>query len=147
MACDLEILREVPLFALLDDDELAVLAEQVGLEQFRPRQRIYRMNDPAGHAYVVVSGAVQVTTIDDDHQDVLVAQPDRRVLRLSSFEQTPHQTNAVATDDTTCLRSTVRHLRCFSRSPCEDGHADRARPADSQYQRLVRVRASRNPNG
>ncbi len=35
MACDLQILREVPLFALLDDDELAVLAEQVELEQFR----------------------------------------------------------------------------------------------------------------
>ena len=29
MACDLEILRHVPPFALLDDEELAVLAEQV----------------------------------------------------------------------------------------------------------------------
>ena len=47
MPCDLEIIREVPLFALLDDEELAVLAEQVEIAQFAPRQRIYRINDPA----------------------------------------------------------------------------------------------------
>ena len=35
MACDLEILRHVPLFALLDDEELAVLAEQVELQNFK----------------------------------------------------------------------------------------------------------------
>jgi len=40
MACDPQILREVPLFALFDIDELAVLAEQVEVAQFAPRQRI-----------------------------------------------------------------------------------------------------------
>ena len=34
MACDPEVLRKVPLFALLDDDETAVLAGQVELKQF-----------------------------------------------------------------------------------------------------------------
>jgi CRP/FNR family cyclic AMP-dependent transcriptional regulator len=96
MACDLEILRHVPLFALLDDEELAVLAEQVELQNFKARQRIYRLNDPAGYAYVVVSGAVQVTTIDDDHQDVVVAEPGIGEFFgfASMLEQTPHQTNA-----------------------------------------------------
>ena len=46
MACDAQILRQVPLFALFDDDELAVLAGQVGVETFRPRQRIYKIGDP-----------------------------------------------------------------------------------------------------
>ena len=32
MACDPGTLRQVPLFALLDDDELAVLASQVELK-------------------------------------------------------------------------------------------------------------------
>ena len=31
MGCDPETLRQVPLFALLDDDEIAVLASQVEL--------------------------------------------------------------------------------------------------------------------
>src|SRR4029079_2746145 len=93
-------------FALFDQDELAALAEQVEIEQFRPRQRIYRLGDPAGHAYVVISGTVTVTTVDDDHQDVMVAAPASVEFFgfASMLEQTPHQTNAIAVDETTCLR-------------------------------------------
>src|SRR5215510_8003524 len=75
MPCEIANLREVPLFALLDDDELKVLASQVELRIFAPRQRIYKIGDPAGHAYVLLSGAVQVTTIDEDHQDVVFDEP------------------------------------------------------------------------
>ena len=50
MACDPGILREVPLFALLDEEELAVLAAQVDLTRFTARQRIYRIGDPGGRA-------------------------------------------------------------------------------------------------
>ena len=71
MACDPQELRHVPLFALLDDEEAAVLASQVELRRFAPRQRIYKMGDPANQAYVVMSGTVQVTTVDEDHQEVL----------------------------------------------------------------------------
>ena len=46
MACDQETLRNVPLFALLDDDERAVLAAQVDVTRFVPRQRIYKIGDP-----------------------------------------------------------------------------------------------------
>ncbi len=56
MPCDPEILRQVPLFALLDDEEAAVLAGQVEIKQFAARQRIYKMGDPGGRAYVVVLG-------------------------------------------------------------------------------------------
>src|SRR5262249_44721025 len=75
MACEPTILRDVPLFALLDDDELRVLAAQVELKTFAARQRIYKIGDPAGQAYVLISGQVQVTTIDEDHQDVVFDQP------------------------------------------------------------------------
>ena len=34
MACNPETLRQVPLFALLDDEEIAVLASQVELMKF-----------------------------------------------------------------------------------------------------------------
>ena len=36
MSCGPEVLKGVPLFALLDDDETAVLAAQVELKNFRP---------------------------------------------------------------------------------------------------------------
>src|ERR1700733_6216956 len=75
MPCDPAELKHVPLFALLDDDEVAVLAAQVDLKAFAPRQRIYKIGDPGMHAYILLSGGVQVTTVDDDHQEVVVDVP------------------------------------------------------------------------
>ena len=76
MPCDPDVLKAVPLFALLDDDELGVLAHQVELKRYLPRQRIYKMNDPGGQAYVMVSGKVRLTTVDEDQQDVVMSEPE-----------------------------------------------------------------------
>ena len=75
MACNPATLKQIPLFALLDDDELGVLAAQVEFKQFAARQRIYKMGEPGHHAYVMMSGQVRVTTVDEDHQEVLVDDP------------------------------------------------------------------------
>jgi len=150
MACDLEIIREVPLFALLDDEELAVLAEQVDLEQFAPRQRIYRINDPADRAYVMISGAVQVTTIDEDHQDVVVDEPRRGEFFgfASMLDQTPHQTNAVALEATTCVKVDRNDILALLQKKPHAG-MDLLTVIGRQIhaaQQLVRNRATRNPN-
>ena len=68
-------LRHVPLFSLLDDDELAVLAQQVELREFAARQRIYKAGDPGKSGFVVMSGAVRVTLIDEDGQEVVFSEP------------------------------------------------------------------------
>src|SRR5713101_3863554 len=105
MACNPEALKQVPLFALLDEDETAVLASQVELRKFVPRQRIYKMGDPGGRAYVMVSGTVRVTTVDQDHQEVVVDEPANGEFFgfASMLEQTPHQTSAIALTETECL--------------------------------------------
>ena len=105
MACSPEILKNVPLFALLDEEETAVLAGQVELKRFAPRQRIYKINDPGGQAYVMVSGIVRITTVDEDHQDVIVDEPAAGEFFgfASMLDQTPHQTNAIALEETVCL--------------------------------------------
>src|SRR5215469_11422495 len=105
MACDKEELRHVPLFALLDDDEAAVLATQVELKRYAPRQRIYKMGDPGKNAYVVMSGTVMVTTVDEDNQEIIVDTPGHGEFFgfASMLEQTPHQTTAVANEETSCL--------------------------------------------
>src|SRR5271166_3705523 len=105
MACNPDVLKHVPLFALLDEDETAVLAGQVQLKSFAPRQRIYKMGDPGGQAYVMVSGKVRVTTVDEDQQEVVVDEPAHGEFFgfASMLEQTPHQTGATSIDDTECL--------------------------------------------
>src|ERR1700751_4286688 len=150
MSCTPEALKQVPLFALLDDDEAAILAGQVELRRFSPRQRVYKIGDPGDKAYILVSGAVQVTTVDEDHQEVIVYQPPSGIFFgfAPRLKQTPHQTNAIATEDTVAIevdRSDI--LILLQRKP----HAgmDMLTVLGRQFhasQQLVRLRASRNPN-
>ena len=150
MGCDIEILRDVPLFALLDDDELAVLAEQVEIDQFAPRQRIYRIGEPGERAYVLISGAVDVTTIDEDHQDVVIDRPGPGEYCgiASRLQQAPHQTNAVAIEASTCLRIDRDDIYTLLQKKPHAG-MDMLAVLGRQFhnaQRLVRERAFRNPN-
>src|SRR5438445_8456753 len=105
MACNPEILRQVPIFALLNDEETAVLASQVEGKNFAARQRIYKIGEPGERAYVLVSGSVRVTTVDEDHQEVVVDQPSPGEFFgfASMLEQTPHQTTATAQEESVCI--------------------------------------------
>jgi CRP/FNR family cyclic AMP-dependent transcriptional regulator len=150
MACSSEELRHVPLFALLDDEELAVLAAQVELKRFAARQRIYKLGEPGGNAYVMMSGKVHVTTVDDDHQEVLVDEPGHGEFfgLASMLEETPHQTNALAMEETSCLEvSRDDIITLLQRKPMAG--MDMMAVLGRQFhasQQLVRVRAQRNSN-
>src|SRR5216683_3936312 len=150
MACSPAILKRVPLFALLDEEETAVLAGQVEIKTFTPRQRIWKIGDPGGQAYVMVSGTVRVTTVDQDHQEVVVDQPaeGESFGFASRLEQTPHQTEAVALEETVCLEVDRQDIAVLlQRKPLAG--MDMLTVLGRQFhasQQLVRVRASRNPN-
>ena len=150
MACDPEILKTVPLFSLLDDDETAVLAAQVDHKTFAPRERIYKLGEPTGPAYVMISGKVRVTTVDEDQQEVVVDEPALGDFFgfASMLEQTPHQTTAIALEQSECLEISRDDIEILlTRKP----HAgmDLLSTLGRQFhaaQELVRGRASRNPN-
>jgi CRP/FNR family transcriptional regulator, cyclic AMP receptor protein len=150
MACNPETLKHVPLFALLDDEETAVLAAQVRLRTFAPRQRIYKIGDSSGQAYVVVSGRVRVSTVDQDHQEVVVDEPSHGEFFgfASMLEQTPHQTEAVAIDEVVCLEVDQKDIAVLlQRKPLAG--MDMLRVLGRQFhasQQLVRLRANRHPN-
>src|SRR6266699_1275434 len=150
MACDAAELRHVPLFALLDDDEAAVLASQVELKRFAPRQRIYKTGDTTGQAYVMISGRVRVTTVDEDHQEVIVDEPGHGEFFgfASMLERTPHQTEAIALEETTCLEVSRDDIAVLlHRKPLAG--MDMLTVLGRQFhasQQLVRIRSIRNPN-
>jgi uncharacterized membrane protein len=150
MACNPEVLKHVPLFALLDEEETAVLAAQVELKNFAPRQRIYKMGDPSGQAYVMVCGKVRVTTVDEDGQEVVVDEPSHGEFFgfASMLEQTPHQTNATATEDTQCLEVSRGDIATLLQRKPHAG-MDMLTVLGRQFhasQQLVRLRAMRNAN-
>jgi CRP/FNR family transcriptional regulator, cyclic AMP receptor protein len=150
MPCDPIELKHVPLFSLLDDDEIAVLAAQVDLKTFAPRQRIYKIGDPGMHAYIMLSGGVQVTTVDEDHQEVVVDQPGHGEFFgfASMLDKTPHQTNAVAMEKTICVEVSRDDIAILLQRKPMAG-MDMLTVLGHQFhasQQLVRIRASRNAN-
>jgi len=150
MSCDPAVLKNVPLFTLLDDDETALLAAKVELKTFAPRQRIYKIGEPGGRAYVVVSGKAQVTTVDQDQQEVVLDEPTAGDFFgfASMLQQTPHETGASALEETVCVevdRDDIFEL--IQRKPHAgmDMLAVLGRHYHAAHQ-LVRGRSMRNPN-
>lgn len=150
MACNIEVLRRVPLFELLDDDEAGVLAGQVDVRRFAPRQRIYKMGDAGGRAYVLISGSVRVTTVDEDQQEVIVDEPLHGEFFgfASMLDQTPHRTTATSLEDTECIEVDREDITVLlTRKPMAG--MDLLTVLGKQFHashELVRQRASRNAN-
>ncbi len=150
MPCNPEDLKQVPLFSLLDEEETAVLAAQVELKRFTVRQRIYRMGEPGGRAYVLVSGKVRLTTIDDDGQEVVVDEPGSGEFFgfASMLDETPHQTSATAMEETVCVEVDRNDITVLlERKPLAgmDMLTVLGRHFHTAH-KLVRVRSLRNPN-
>lgn len=150
MACKPDVLRSVPLFALLDDDETAVLAAQVDIRTFAARERIYKAGELSMQAYVLVSGKVQVTTVDEDQQEVVVDEPGEGQFFgfASMLEQSLHQTNAIALEESVCLEVSRDDIAVLlERKPMAG--MDLLTTLGRQFhaaQQLVRLRVTRNPN-
>jgi uncharacterized membrane protein len=97
-----------------------------------------------------MSGSVRVTTVDQDQQQVVVDEPGHGEFFgfASMLEQTPHETNAVALEETVCVeveRDDIAVL--LQRKPMAG--MDMLSVLGRQFhasQQLVRLRANRNPN-
>jgi CRP/FNR family cyclic AMP-dependent transcriptional regulator len=150
MPCDASVFEDVPIFALLDADERAVLAEQVELRRFAARQRIYRVGDPGAKAYVVLSGKVEVVIIDEDNQAVVLDTPTSGEMfgLASMLSATVHATTATALEDTTAIEVDRHDLATLlQRKPLAG--LDMLTMIGRHFrsaQDLVRARAARNPN-
>jgi CRP/FNR family cyclic AMP-dependent transcriptional regulator len=150
MPCDPEELRHVPLFELLDDDEAKILCAQIETQKFAARQRIFKAGDPAGHGYIVMTGKVRVTAMDEDAQEVLVDEPEHGDIFgfASMLRETEHQTTATSMEETVCLevgRDDIAKLISSRPMAGMDMLTMQARQFHAS-QKLVRTRANRNPN-
>ena len=150
MACSADELRHVPLFELLDDDEAEVLAEQIEVKQFAARQRIYKVGDADGKAYIVMSGMVRVTMVDEDQQEVLLQEAEHGGIFgfAAMLEGIAHTTNAMAMEETSCLEVDRHDIEVLlQRKPMAgmDMLTVQSRQIHAA-QRLVGLRANRSPN-
>jgi uncharacterized membrane protein len=150
MPCDSAELRQIPLFSLLDDDELAILAQQVELRSFAAKQRIYKAGEPNGPAYVMLEGAVEVTLIDEDGQEVVFSEPKHGDFFgfASMLQGLPHHTTAIATEPTTCIEVDRNDINVLISTKPQAGLDMLTVLAGEIHnaQKVISGRAHRNPN-
>jgi CRP/FNR family transcriptional regulator, cyclic AMP receptor protein len=66
-------LRNVPLFAGLDDAAIEKLCHFLQIQQFEAPRQLFRTGDPGEAMYLIVSGRVRITVTDADGREVILA--------------------------------------------------------------------------
>jgi CRP-like cAMP-binding protein len=102
----LEVLRQVPLFASLPDEELEAFAPLMRERRFPRGSVILMQGDPGDALYVIASGQVKVVLIGEDGREVILS-----VLGLGSFfgemallDDDPRSAHVVAMEEATLLQ-------------------------------------------
>ena len=100
-----EVLKEVPLFALLDDQEREILAERVETVTFKEGEIIFNTGDPGDAMYVVAEGTVIVSVKTKTGESVTLETADRGEFfgEISLLDEGPRTASAVAKTDVIAL--------------------------------------------
>jgi len=110
---DPQDLRQIPLFQLLDDNELAALTDQLEVRKYWKGQMVFWQGSPGDTMFLVHSGRVELY-IKDKNGDVVnlnCAEPGDMFGELALLDQQPRSANAKATADTTLLVIDQNDLR------------------------------------
>ena len=150
MAIDAETLRNVPIFQLLDNDELAELAAHIDEQTFQPNQLIFKAGDPGNNMQIILSGAVQTYVTDDEGNRIVVGELGKGEMfgELSLLDNQPRSASAIATEPTKTFIIDQDDLRrLFAKKPeaafdILNILGQRIRTTDA----LLRTRVSRNAN-
>jgi len=150
MPTNAALLAEVPFFELLDEQERALLAEQLDVVSFSAGQMVFNYGDPGDSLYVIRSGEVEAFFKDDTGERIVLerSQAGDFFGELSLLDNGPRTASVVVTQDLEALRVDRGDLNHFLQ----------VRPAASlnlltamgrrmrQTTELLRHTASRNVN-
>lgn len=150
MALEIDLLKHVAIFQLLDEEELKELATHIDQKVFAAGQNIFKAGQAGGEMYVVLSGQVQTYIHDEDGRQVILSDvgPGEWFGELSLLDGDQRSATAVAVNQTrTCIIDREDLHLLFSKKP--DAALDvlailsrRLRNTDQ----MIAQRAARNPN-
>jgi CRP/FNR family cyclic AMP-dependent transcriptional regulator len=100
-----EMLAGVPIFALLDDQERAVLAERLDVEKHAKGAALFNRGDPGDALYVVREGEVEIWVKNDTGERMVLETCKRGDFfgEISLLDGGPRTAGAVATSDVELL--------------------------------------------
>jgi CRP/FNR family transcriptional regulator, cyclic AMP receptor protein len=106
MCPEADLLKEVPLFQLLDDYERTELAGQLDVVGFDRGETIFNYGDPGDAIYVISSGEVEVFFKNDTGERIVLEVATRGDFfgELSMLDNGTRSASVVATQETQALR-------------------------------------------
>ena len=106
MCPEADLLKEVPLFQLLDDRERGELAKQLDVVDFAAGESVFNYGDPGDAIYVINSGEVEVFFKNDTGERIVLELARRGDFfgELSMLDEGTRSASVVATQPTQALR-------------------------------------------
>jgi uncharacterized membrane protein len=150
MATNAQMLAEVPLFALLDEQERAVLAERVEIVNFKAGDIIFNVGDPGDSMYVLKSGNVVLSVRTKTGENFVLEEPTAGDFfgEISLLDEGPRNACARALTDVELLevdRGDLDELIRIRPAAALDILAATGRRL-RQTSNLLRNAVTRNPN-
>jgi CRP-like cAMP-binding protein len=102
---DLALLKNVAIFADLDDGELAQVAEICKEQKFKGGQTIFKEGEPGNRFYIIVSGDVRISRdIPGSGEEALaILKPGACFGEMSVFDRSERSTDAIVNNPALCI--------------------------------------------
>ncbi len=100
-----EMLREVPLFATLNPEELQDLLEQLQTEKYPPHAVIFWKDEPGNKLYVIEKGEIRISYANKDGEEITLGVQGEGTFfgELSLLDGGPHTATVRTIKETTVL--------------------------------------------
>src|ERR1700759_3623804 len=105
MPANAMILKDIPLFAPMDDTERAALAAYLDEVTFKPGQQLFHERDQGGICYVLRSGRIELSIIEQSGERLVldVLEPGELCGELSLLDGGNRSATAVALTEVEAL--------------------------------------------
>ncbi len=105
MLTNLDLIRRVPLFAVLTQPQAESLADAVGKRRFKRGELLVEQGKRCDALYIILAGRARVVVTDKKAREVILAtlQPGDHVGEMSLIDREPHSANVEAETQTDAL--------------------------------------------
>jgi CRP-like cAMP-binding protein len=99
-----QVLATVPLFAALDEEQLQFVAKHMQRRSYKERDVIVRRDAPGDALYILLSGKVKVSFIEDEDETIIaMLQAGEFFGELSLLDDAPRSADVVAIETTEAM--------------------------------------------
>jgi CRP/FNR family transcriptional regulator, cyclic AMP receptor protein len=102
---ELELLRTVPIFSELTDDDVASLARLASRRRYPKDQVVFFENEEGDFFFMILEGRIKVTILGDDGREVIltVLGPGDFFGEMALLDNEPRSATAIAVEDSELL--------------------------------------------